>query len=54
MEKHRDRLPIEVIDAPILETINLVYLNLSLIIAEGLDWVAIKGSLQPKLFSDSW
>lgn len=52
VEKHWDRLPIEVIDVPSLETINLIYLKLSLIIAEGLDWVPIKGPLQPKLFSD--
>lgn len=54
MVKHCNRLPVEVIDAPTPETISLIYLKLSLVIAEGMDWVAFKGPLQPKLFCDSW
>jgi len=46
------RLPIEVVNAPSLETLkvrldgalsNLIHLQMALLIAEGLDWMASEG-----------
>ena len=60
--KHWSRLPREVVEAPSLETLqarldgalsNLVWLKMSLLTAEGLDWMTSKGPFQPKAFYDS-
>ena len=56
------RLPREVVDAPSLGTFqarldraqsNPVWSKLSLLAAEGLDWMASKGPFPPKPFCDS-
>jgi len=53
------RLPIAVGDAPSLETLkarldgalsSLIQLEMSLLTAGGVDWVAFKGPFQPKPF----
>jgi len=60
--KHWRRLPRELVDAPSLETFkvgldgalrNLIELKMSLLIAEGLGWMAFKDPFQLKPFCDS-
>jgi len=56
------RLPREVVSAPSLETLmarldgalsSLIWLKMSLLVAGGLDWMALKGPFPPKPFCDS-
>ncbi len=56
------RLPREAVDAPSLETFqarlagalsNLIWLEMSLLLAGGLDWMGFEGPFQPKPFCDS-
>ncbi len=60
--RHWHRLPREAVDAPSLETFkarldgalsNLIWLEMSLLLAGGLDWMGFKGPFQPKPFYDS-
>ncbi len=60
--KHWNRLPREVVDAPSLETFkarldgalsNLIWLEMSLLLAGGLDWMGFEGPFPPKPFYDS-
>ena len=60
--KHWRRLPREVVDASSLETFkvrfdralsNLIQLKMSLLMAGGLDEMALKGPFQPRAFCDS-
>ncbi len=60
--EHWPRLPREAVDAPSLETFkarlaealsNLIWLEMSLLLAGGLDWMAFEGPFPPKPFYDS-
>ena len=60
--KHWNRLPTEVVDASSLETFkvrldralsNMIWLEMSLLTAGGLDQMTFKGPFQHKLFYDS-
>jgi len=60
--RHWRRFPREVVDAPSLETLkarldealsSLIQLEMSLLTAGRVDWVAFKGPFQPKPFHGS-